>query len=221
VVQIRRVLVEALPVWFVLVTEGMGMRRLLATLMIVATAAACARRIPEPVGKPPGEPYVSWIIMYGDRDNPDAEFACQSTGPSECVVPASREGKQVFSDVHLYFHRAGGATTYVGTYRPEFFSSSEKSVSDFPVEKRMRGDERIEGLSVSGIVTATPGRYVLKITMDATTAAGSTQIRDEVPVNVQRPAGALALLDGLRSIPATLTAARNSVRVPGMTRRIG
>ena len=50
--------------------------------------------------------HMSWVIMHGDRNNPDVEFACQSTDPTDCVVPASRPDAVVFSDTHVYYHGA-------------------------------------------------------------------------------------------------------------------
>ena len=55
----------------------------------------------------PGTPHVSWVIMYGDVETPDREFACQSEPRTECIVPASRPDNKVFSDVHIYYHGAG------------------------------------------------------------------------------------------------------------------
>ena len=161
------------------------MRLLITGLSLIVAAAGCVKRVPEPVGLPPGTPHVSWIIMHGDRDNPDAEFACQSTGPRECVLPASRTDARTFSDVHLYFHGAGRETTYLGTYRPEFFNDGDNSSHEFPIRTIVKGEEQIANHSLTGIVTARPGTYVLRLAVDAKTAAGSTPIREDVPVRVQ------------------------------------
>ena len=155
--------------------------------LIVATAAttSCAMRVPRPRGLPSGVPHISWIIMHGDRENPDSEFACQSTGPSECVLPASRPDTRVFSDVHLYLHGTGSQTTYLGTYRVNFFNGGDTSLNEFQIRTTLPGNEKIANQSVTGIVTSTRGRYVLRIAADATTAAGPTPIRQDVPVQVQ------------------------------------
>ena len=160
------------------------MRQLPLCLALTLTVASCAIRVPEPVGLPPGVPHISWIIMHGDRDNPDAEFACQSTGPRECVIPASRSDARVFSDVHLYFHGAGKETTYLGSYRPDFFNDGD-SLHEFPIRTTVKGNEQIANHSVTGIVTTKPGRYALHLAVDATTDGGSTPIREEVAVRVQ------------------------------------
>jgi hypothetical protein len=161
------------------------MRQLLACLALIVTIASCAKRIPEPVGVPRGVPHVSWIIMHGDRDNPDAEFACQSTGPRECVLPASRLETRVFTDIHLYFHGAGKETTYLGSYRPEFLNDGDDSHHEFPIRATVKGEEQIGNHSVTGIVTSKPGRYSLRLALDATTVAGSTSIQEEVLVQVR------------------------------------
>lgn len=155
------------------------MRGLLISAILAMAATGCMRRAPTPAGLPPGVPHVSWIIMHGDGDNPDAEFACQSTGPRECVLPASRPESRVFSDVHLYFHGAGRETTYLGSYRAEFFNAPR----DSPIRTTVRGEKEIANHSVVGIVTEKPGDYRLRLAMDAT-PGGSTPIREDVPVQV-------------------------------------
>jgi hypothetical protein len=123
--------------------------------------------------------------MHGDRDNPDAEFACQSTGPRECVLPASRSETRVFSNVHLYFHGAGKETTYVGSYRPEFLDSGDASPHEFPVRTTVNGEKEIVNQSLIGIVTTKPGAYVLRLAVEGSTGGGSTPIREEIPVRVR------------------------------------
>ena len=161
------------------------MRRWLACLLTL-TVASCATRVPEPVGVPPGVPHISWIIMHGDRDNPDGEFACQSTGPRECVLPVSQSPSSVFADVHLYFHGAGQETTYVGSYRPEFLNSGDAAPHEFPIRTTVKGEEQIVNQSLIGLVTTKPGTYALRLVVDAaTTGGGSIPIREEIPVRVQ------------------------------------
>ena len=77
------------------------MRRYPIAVTIVAAAltATCTQRVPESVGIPPGTPHVSWILMYGDSDNPDSEFACQSYPRTECVIPASKSDSILNSSV--------------------------------------------------------------------------------------------------------------------------
>src|SRR5262245_27297026 len=142
------------------------MRLVLACVVLAMATASCAKRIPEPAAKP-AVPYVSWIIMHGDSDNPDAQFACQSTGPRECTLPVSSPAAKVFSDVHMYFHGVGKETTYVGSYRAEFFNASNAAPRDSPIRTTVRGDEQIVNHSVTGIVTTTPGQYALRLNVDA------------------------------------------------------
>lgn len=163
------------------------MAKRLALLMSLAVveclSAACAKRVPEPVGVAPGTPHVSWVIMHGDRDNPDREFACQSDPRSECVIPASRPDAQVFSDVHVYYHGAGGETKYVGSVDIGYFqgaSPSRRSPSTITIKK----NESITNQSVSGIVSSTPGAYTVAFDLEATvTETGRKQpIRESIQV---------------------------------------
>ena len=159
--------------------------------MIVATIAAvftatCAKRVPEPVGVASGTPYVSWIIMSGDSDNPDREFVCQSDPRNDCVIPASHPNDQVFSDVHVYYHGAGAETKYIGTIDVGFFQGSPEShklQSNIVVSK----NESIKNQGVASIVTATPGTYGVTFDLVATvTDTGKSQpIRDRVPIVVR------------------------------------
>ena len=107
------------------------MRRLPVILVTAAAvlASTCGKRVPGPSGVAPGTPYVSWIIMSGDRDNPDQEFVCQSEPRTECVMPVSRPDAQVFSDVHFYYHGAGAETKYTGSIDVGFFQGSPASPS--------------------------------------------------------------------------------------------
>src|SRR5262245_40373578 len=121
---------------------------------IALILSACATHIPAPAGGR-GTPDVTWVIMSGDRDNPDQDFVCQSNQPGECVVPASRPDAQVFSHFHVYFHRAGSETKYTGSIQTGYFQGS-------PASQRMQTDttvknESIVNHSVIGIVTSTPG----------------------------------------------------------------
>ena len=158
--------------------------------MIVAAIAAvltstCAKRGPEPAGIAPGTPYVGWVIMSGDRDNPDQEFVCQSNPLSDCVVPASRPDAQVFSDVHFYYRGAGAETKYSGSINVGFFQGSRES-HDLQANITVQG-KSIANQSVTGIVTSTAGRYAIVFALVATsTDTGmSHPIRVEVPVVVK------------------------------------
>ena len=156
-----------------------------ATVAVVLTST-CAKRIPEPTGVAPGTPRVSWVIMSGDRDNPDQDFVCQSDPRNDCIVPVSRPGAQVFSDVHAYYHGAGAETKYAGSMQIGFFrgsAESHKTQTNITVQKT----ESIANQSVSGIVTETPGRYAVTFALVATsTGTGKGQpIREQVSVEVK------------------------------------
>lgn len=155
-------------------------------VLVIQVVGGCAKHVPEPVGVAPGTPHVSWVIMHGDRDNPDQEFACQSDPRNECVVPASRPDAQVFSDVHVYYHGAGGETKYVGVVDIGYFqgaSQSRRSPSTITVKK----NESITNQSVTGIVSSTPGTYTVAFDLEATvTETGRRQpIRESIQVAVK------------------------------------
>jgi hypothetical protein len=160
------------------------------SLIVLAIAsvfsAACAKQVPKPAGVAPDAPYVSWIIMSGDRDNPDQEFVCQSDPRNDCVVPASRPDAQVFSDVHVYYHSAGAETKYTGSIVIGFFQGSPASHTT-QANVVVKKNESIVNQSVTGIVTSTPGTYTLSFALVATlTDTGKSQpIREQVPVVVK------------------------------------
>ncbi len=130
-------------------------------------------------------PQVGWVIMYGDRDNPDAEFACQSNPLSGCVIPASQSAAQpTLSDVHLYFHPGLSETKYSGRVNIGFFGNAPGNQEIKPVITVSPG--AVGNNSVVGIVTDTPGAQTLDIDITVTTAAGDQkQIRERVPVLVR------------------------------------
>ena len=159
--------------------------------VIVATIGAvlsstCAKRVPEPTGVAPGTPHISWIIMHGDSDNPDREFACQSDPRTECVLPVSTPEERVFSDVHFYYHGAGAETKYTGSIEVGFFQGSPQSHT-VQANTTVKKAESIMPHSVTGIVTSTPGTYPLNFALEATvTGAGKTQpIRERISTVVK------------------------------------
>jgi len=160
--------------------------RVSVVILAVALTSTCAKPVPEHVGVPPGTPYVSWVLMYGDRDNADREFACQSDPRTDCVLPASTPDAQVFADIHFYFHGAGPETRYEGAINIGYLQGtpdSHTSQTTFTVQK----GEPITNSSTTGIVTSTPGSYAVTISQTATVKdTGKTQaIRESIPVAVK------------------------------------
>ena len=156
---------------------------LTALILVSLGMEGCARSIPKTAGGPVGAPRVGWVIMMGDRDNPDREFVCYSESPGDCVVPPSRPDDQVFADVHLYYHPAATETKYGGTVQVGFFSSPLELRPTFTVKPGSSPANQ----SVVGIVSGKPGTYPLTIEVAATpTPAGATQqIRQQVTVIVR------------------------------------
>lgn len=146
--------------------------------------SGCAGRIPAPKG-PPGVPRVGWVLMHGDRDNPDREYACQSGDSANCVVPMSRPNEQVFTAIYFYYHSTPTDTTYTGTHRIGFFNGAE------PLEIRagvtVKANGSAANQSVTGIASARPGTYPLTIAVAATPAAGgpARQLREQVQISVR------------------------------------
>ena len=161
------------------------MRKLTALALATACTAACAKRVPEPPATARGTPHISWVIMSGDSDNPDQDFVCQSDPLNDCVVPVSRPDAQVFSDVHVYYHGAGAATKYTGSFLIGFFRGSPAS-NRFRTDIEVRKTESITNQSVSGIVTSTPGTYVVDFALSGTSGVGiSRPIQDQIKVLVR------------------------------------
>jgi hypothetical protein len=160
-----------------------------APIIVCAIAAsctaACARRVPEPATTVPGKPYISWVIMSGDSDNPDQDFVCQSDPRNDCVVPASRADARVFSDVHLYYHGVGGETRYAGTMHIGFFQGSA-SAAKTQVDIAVKKNGEITNQSVVGIVTSTPGTYTIDFDQVASVDANKGQpLREQLKVTVK------------------------------------
>jgi len=161
--------------------------RVFAALTFVAVfGSACAKRFPEPTGVQPGTPHISWMLIYDYRDNYYSEFDCQSDFRTECVLPVSKSDGQVFSNIHFYFHGAGAETRYEGTINIAYLqgvADSHTSQTNITVKK----NESITNSSTTGIVTSTPGRYSVDISLMATVVdTGKTQaVRQSVPVTVK------------------------------------
>ena len=165
----------------------MRMRKasLLVAMVAAVLSSTCATRVPKPAGGAPGAPYVSWVIMSGDRDNPDQEFVCQSDPRTDCVMPVSRPNAQVFSDVHFYYHGAGAETKYTGSIDVGFFQGSPES-RKIQANTTVQKAGSIVNHSVTGIVTPMPGNYPVTFALVAdVTGTGSHPIREQVPVAVK------------------------------------
>jgi hypothetical protein len=159
--------------------------------MIVLTMAllfiwSCARRIPEPLGLVRGTPHVSWVIMTGDRRNPDKELVCQSDPRNDCVFSTSRPEAEVFANVHLYYHGVGGKTTYTGSIGIGFFEDAHET-HQMAVNTTVNKAESIKNQSVSGAIASQPGRYPFTVTVVGTSSdTKKTQsIQDSVAVVVR------------------------------------
>jgi hypothetical protein len=160
--------------------------RVTVVILIVALTSTCSKRVPEPAGGPPGTPHVSWVLMYGDRDNADREFSCQSDPHTDCVLPAGKPDAQVFSDIHFYFHGAGAETRYEGTINIGYLQGApETHTSRTNITVQKSGS--ITNSSTTGIVTSTPGTYAVTISLTATVKdTGQTQaINESIPVVVK------------------------------------
>src|SRR5262249_55481936 len=127
-------------------------------VILAAICSACAKRVPEPANVAPGTPHITWVLMYGDRENADSEFACQSDPKTECVIPANRPDAQSFADVHFYFQGAGKETKYEGTTSIGFLQGSQKAHTS-RTTITVKNNESITNSSTTGLVTSTPGMY--------------------------------------------------------------
>jgi hypothetical protein len=134
----------------------------------------------------PGTPKVSWVLMSGDKGNPDREFVCQSDPPGECVMPASQPDEEVFSDAHFYYHGTGADTTYEGSILLNPLESSGAPYR-MQVMATVRKDQRIINQSVAARVTPRPGMYdvVVDVTAKRRDWNAPRAIQFQFPVRVQ------------------------------------
>lgn len=161
-------------------------RSIVVVAVAGVVASACAKRVPEPANVAPGTPHITWVLMYGDRDNSDREFACQSEPKTDCVIPASRPDSQAFADAHFYFHGAGEETKYEGATSIGFLQGAPEGQArrtNITVKK----DESITNSSTTGIITSTAGTYTVALDFTATvTDTGRRQpVRESFQVRVQ------------------------------------
>ena len=161
-------------------------RVLSAVALLAAATSTCARRVPEPANVAPGTPYVTWVLMFGDRDNSDRDFSCQSAPRTYCVLLAGRPDEQAFADIHLYYHGAGAETRYEGTKSLAYLQGapeSHTSRTNITVKK----NEEIANEGVTGIVTSSPGNYTVTLDLTATVVdtGKAHPIRQTIQVTVR------------------------------------
>jgi hypothetical protein len=152
-------------------------------IVAIVLTSACAGRVPVRAGLAPGTPHIGWVIMQGDRDNPDQQFVCQSDPRSDCVVPVSRADAQVFSNLYVYYHRAEAETKYSGKMLIGFFRGGGEPAHDTNIT--VPKSESIANQSTSGIVTDTPGEYAVTFELAATANGNSHSIREKIAVVVK------------------------------------
>ena len=170
-----------------LAAKGVHVRpRLLVIVALLLTGSSCVKRVPEPANLAPGTPHVTWVLMYGDRDNADSEFSCQSDPRTDCVLPVSRPDAQVFAHAHFYYHGAGQETRYEGTTNIGFLQGSPESHTS-RTSITVKKNEEIANQSVTGIVTSSQGTYT--VTLDFTATVVDTRktqpIRQTIQVTVK------------------------------------
>jgi hypothetical protein len=155
----------------------------LLTFLLAALAASCAKSIPEPGGGGTDAARVGWVIMSGDNDNPDRDFACQSNPRTECVVPVDRANARVLAHVHMYYHPAPVETKYTGAIRIGFFEQPYEIKPNITVKPRdLPGNQ-----SVANFVTNRPGTYTMAVDVLAEPTQGgqARTFREEVTVVVR------------------------------------
>jgi hypothetical protein len=151
----------------------------------VVAAAGCGMRAPRSADVAPGTPHVTWVMMAGDRENPDRDYVCQSDPRDPCVMPASRSGEPTFSHVYFYYHPAPAPVTYTGTIRIGFFDGGAPSQEVKPMVTVMPGG-RLGNSTAMGIVSSQPGSYGVTFDLAATSNARVVrQIQDRVDVEVK------------------------------------
>ena len=156
---------------------------LVGGFLLILFATSCARRVPEPVGGHTDAPHLGWVIMSGDRDNPDQDFVCQSSPRTDCVVSIDRPDARVLAHVHFYYHPTAAETKYTGPIRIGFFDNPHEISSTITVKP---GDHP-GNQSVSDFVSNKPGAYTMTIAVIATSVPSGavTQIREQVPVTLR------------------------------------
>jgi hypothetical protein len=158
----------------------------LAPIALLVIHWSCSKRIPESNTAPPVVPRVGWVIMTGDRDNPDAAYVCQSQPRTEeCVLSATRPDQQVFASVHLFFHPAPADTKYTGTVRVGFMQTAGPVTPNVTVKA---GDKPGQ-TTVIGLVLPSPGKHEMTIALVAE-GEQRREIRERVQVAVQATQGA-------------------------------
>jgi hypothetical protein len=94
----------------------------------------------------------------------------RASNPHCDVLPASKAGEQVYSDIHFYYHGVGGETRYERTKNLAYLQGSPDAHRS-QVNITATKNESITNESVTGIVTSTPGTYTVTASVTATVSA--------------------------------------------------
>ena len=155
--------------------------RLTWIAVLVVSSWSCATHIPESTTAPRGVPRVGWVLMTGDRQNPDDHYVCQSEPRTEpCVLAPSRPDHQVFAHVYFYFRPASADAKYTGRIELDFLQGAQPLTPNVLV----KASDKPAQTSVMGLVLPTPGSHQITIALVAQ-GEQRREISERVPVDVR------------------------------------
>jgi len=145
--------------------------------------ASCVRRIPEPAATP-DIPRISWVLRAGPEFGREP-IVCQSDPRTECVVPPTSDTRKSFATLTVYMHSVGTSTAYRGSIEVTFFATAS-GVYGTPVDLNIQARQPPVATTLSGLITQTPGPYVIAIALIAYPSGEvAREIREAVPVIVK------------------------------------
>ena len=158
---------------------------LLLAGMAMTVAFGCGpHRIPIALGSI-DEPRASWRIRAGkaleERD------VCRSDVDQPCVIHVSSQDEPVSVVVSVYLHPVADATTtYQGAFFAGFMAGATNTGYERHVEVTIEPGRKPTGLTASGHVRSTPGRYFFKMALLAEVPMHTDphQFEQSIPVEV-------------------------------------
>lgn len=152
----------------------------------VLLSAACGTRGTVHTAADESRPHITWEISIGGEFG-DAKVVCGSAKPAAaCILPASTSSRRTLSTLRLYLHAAERQTNYIGAWRAPFLQGW--TASDYrDVSGTVKPGDDPFPVSVSGIVTNTPGSYTFSVLLDGAQEGvpAGNRIALDVPVEVR------------------------------------
>ena len=122
-------------------------------------------------------------MLSSESQGGTERLVCRSDAPDPCVLALPADRKPLLATVHVVLHPTQADTRYTGTMRVGFGGAA----SDTKVDSTVTRGGLAGNVSVTFLLTLTPGIYRTEISLTATSKGSSAPVslRDTITLTIQ------------------------------------